>query len=185
MREINNLESIRRLEIDRCEYRRDKDMEARIRRQRNKWKIKSHRVKRMGRQSAKDQGLAEEVSMPYDEAQTIMNTKRIRFKNKHQKRRIERTNDMLLLKNQEIVQNGEGNVKIREAYDEVVKGVQSLLGDFSLDMRLEKEDVRSKGGTSAYCNDCGRIFCACKSKGVGNEDVAEEDVWEESSDDGW
>ena len=32
--------------------------------------------------------------------------------------------------------------------------------DFSL-TRLEKTDVRSKGDTSAFCDDCGRIICQC------------------------
>ena len=185
MREIDNLEHIRRLEIDRCEYRRNKDMEARVRKQKNRWKIKSNRVKRMGRQSSVDQGLAEEVAMPYNEAQTVMTTKRGRFKKHHAKRRFERTNDILKLKKKEILKNGEGNQKIREAYDEVVKGVAHLLGDFSLDMRLEKTDVREKGDTSAFCDNCGRIFCVCKSKGEGNDGADPDDVWEESSDDGW
>ena len=83
------------------------------------------------------------------------------------------------------MKNGEGNQKIREAYDEVVKGVEHLLGDFSLDMRLEKTDVREKGDTSAFCDNCGRIFCVCKSKGEGNDGADPDDVWEESSDDGW
>tara|TARA_B100000795_G_C22494239_1_gene321466 strand:- start:10 stop:561 length:552 start_codon:yes stop_codon:yes gene_type:complete len=183
MREIDNLEHIRRLEIDRCEYRRDKDMESKIRKQKNRWKIKSNRIKRMSRQSAGDQGLAEEVSMPYDEAQTVMTTKRFRFKKNHKKRRQERTDQVLALKKISVKEQGEGNQKIREAYDEVVGKVKHLLGDFSLDMRLEKEDIRTKGDTSAFCDDCGRIFCQCNNK--GQEGVDPEDVWEESDDDGW
>jgi hypothetical protein len=183
MREIDNLENIRRLEIDRCEYRRDKDMETRIRTQKNRWKIKSNRVKRMGRQSSSDQGKAEEVAMPYDEAQTIMTQKRTRFKKNHAKRRTKRTDAILADQKIAVLKNGEGNVKIREAYDEVVKGVSSLLGEFSMDMRIKKTDIRSD--PSSFCSDCGKIFCVCKSKGEGNDGVAEEDVWEESSDDGW
>jgi hypothetical protein len=185
MREIENCEHLRRLEIERCEYRRNKDMEKKIRKQKNKWRIKSHRVKRMGRQTAADQGMAAEVALPFDEAQTVMTTKRVRFKKTHAKRRKKRTDDLLELKKKQVLKNGEANVKIRTAYDQIVKGVQGILGDFSLDMRLEKTDIRSKGDTAAFCDDCGKIFCVCKSKGVGNDGVAPEDVWEESSDDGW
>jgi hypothetical protein len=185
MREIENCEHLRRLEIDRCEYRRTKEMEKKVRKQKNKWRIKSHRVKRMGRQSADDQGMAAEVAMPYNEAQTVMTTKRSRFKKIHAKRRQKRTDEMLVVKKAQVLQNGEANIKIRTAYNEIVKGVENILGDFSLDMRLEKTDVRSKGDTTAFCDDCGKIFCVCKSKGAGNDGVDPEDVWEESSDDGW
>ena len=160
-------------------------MASKIRKQKNRWKVKSNRIKRMGRQSSDDQGLAEHVAMPYDEAQTVETNKRTRFTKNHSKRRKKRTEDILAVKKINVLQQGEGNIKIREAYDEVVKGVSNLLGGFSLDMRLEKTDVRSKGDTSAFCDDCGRIFCVCKSKGAGNDGVAEEDVWESESDDGW
>ena len=182
-REIDNLENIRRLEIEKCEERCRKDMEARVRKQKNKWKIKSKRVKRMQNHGALRGGLAEHVSMPYDETQTVETNKRSRFKRLHRQRREQRTAEMRQKQDEEVRRNGEGNKKIRMAYDEVVKGVKDLLGDFSLDMRLEKTDIRSKGDTSAFCDDCGRIMCKCGQVPEMGEDG--EEPWVESDDDGW
>ena len=182
-REIDGLESLRRLEIERCDARCKRDTEARIRKQRSKWKIKSRRVKRMARASAHDQGLAEEVAMPYNECQTVMSSKRSMFKRHHAKRRDERTAQILAEKKALVLTNGEGNKKIRKAYDDVVKDVKRLLGEFSMDMRLEKHDVRAGGPESTFCKNCGRIFCKCGQGGPEGEDG--EEAWVDSDDDGW
>ena len=190
MREIQHLENIRCMEIQRCEERRQLDHAAKVRKQRNKWKIKSFRKNRMQRRSAQDQGLAEEGKMPYNEVQTIMTTKRGRFKRRHAQRRQARTTSMREEAQRKIRENGEGNLKIRKAYDEIVAGVKNLLGDFTLDARQNKTDYRAD--ESNFCQKCGKIFCTCGTAdgddmdpGLFTGSGGAEAKWVDSDDDGW
>ena len=93
------------------------------------------------------------------------------------------TLEMALLEKQTVRQNGELNAKIRNAYDEVVSGVNGLLQDFSYDMRRPKDDIRAN--KSVFCDRCGKVLCSCNSNAPKSDSEAPDSDYWSSSEDEW
>ena len=115
--------------------------------------------------------------------QTISHEKRARARRHQLQQQKQRTLEQNLLIKKQIEKNGSLNTKIRDAYTEIVSGVNELLSDFSYGIRRPKNDVRAN--KSVFCDKCGRVLCSCGDGAVNSDDSAvDEDKWE-SSEDEW
>jgi hypothetical protein len=183
MQELEQFEKIRCMEIEECERKCELHWEKLERKQRNKWKIKSRREKKVKKLSAKAAGMAELEPLGLHKIQTISHEKRARARRHQLQQQKQRTLEQNLLIKKQIEKNGSLNTKIRDAYTEIVSGVNELLSDFSYGIRRPKNDVRAN--KSVFCDKCGRVLCSCGDGAVNSDDSAvDEDKWE-SSDDEW
>jgi hypothetical protein len=184
MQELEQFEKIRRMEIEECERKCEIHWKNLERKQRNKWKIKSRRENKVKKLSAEDAGLVELEPLGIDKVQTISHLKRDRARRHQKQRQRQRTLEQNLLIKRQVQKNGALNSKIRDAYTEVVSGVNQLLSDFSYGIRRPKDDIRAD--KSVFCDRCGRVLCSCGDNGPVDEDdsAADEDRWI-SSDDEW
>ena len=184
MQELEQFEKIRRMEIEECERKCEIHWNNEERKQRNKWKIKSRRENKVKKLSAKAAGLVELEAVGIDKIQTISHEKRDRARRHQKQRQRQRTLEQNLLIKRQVEQNGALNTKIRDAYTEIVSGVNELLSDFSYGIRRPKDDIR--GNKSVFCDRCGKVLCSCNDNGpIDTDDSAvDEDRWI-SSDDEW
>lgn len=183
MQELEQFEKIRCMEIEECERQCELHWENLERKQRNKWKIKSRREKKVKKLSAKAAGMAELEPLGMKKVQTISHEKRARARRHQLQQQKQRTLEQNLLIKKQIEQNGSLNTKIRDAYTEIVSGVNELLSDFSYGIRRPKNDVRAN--KSVFCDKCGRVLCSCGDATVNSDESGvDEDRWE-SSDDEW
>merc|ERR1712072_573849 len=114
-----------------------------------------------------------------DQVQTISHLKRDRARRHQLQKRKQKSLEQALLEKQTVRQNGELNTKIRDAYDEIVTGVNGLLQDFSYDMRRPKDDIRAN--KSVFCDRCGRVLCTCNSGAAASDSEAQDsDYWSSS-----
>ena len=141
---------------------------------------KGEKVKKL---SAKAAGMAELEPLGLRKIQTISHEKRARARRHQLQQQKQRTLEQNLLIKKQIEQNGSLNTKIRDAYTEIVSGVNELLSDFSYGIRRPKNDVRAN--KSVFCDKCGRVLCSCGDGAVNSdESAADEDKWE-SFEDEW
>ena len=108
-REIDNPKTFA-VSRSKSEERCRKDMEARVRKQKNKWKIKSKRVKRMQNHGL-ERPTTDHVSMPYDETQTVETNKRARYR-RLTPSAVTSARRLSVDRKTRRRRNGEGNVKI-------------------------------------------------------------------------
>jgi hypothetical protein len=183
MQEIEQLEKLRMMEIEECERKCEKSWEERERKQRNKWKIKSRREAKVKKLGSKLSGMADKEPLRIDQVQTISHLKRDRARRHQLQKRKQKSLEQALLEKQTVRQNGELNTKIRDAYDEIVTGVNGLLQDFSYDMRRPKDDIRAN--KSVFCDRCGRVLCTCNSGAAASDSEAQDSDYWSSSEDEW
>ena len=161
IRELHELEVIRRLEMERAKDMIEEDRREKIRKQKNRWRVKSTRTKVIKRHSEninKFSAIAEEDRRLESLGTIELKKMRARKRNilKDVKRGLRNTREK---KYEEINNQGYQNTDIRKMYDSIVAKSRAIVNDFTHGVRVEKPDIRSD--RSAMCWDCGGIYCKC------------------------
>lgn len=157
-REINTLEELRLLELNRGKEMHQLDQAQKKRKQINRWRVKSTRKKVIRKQRTDLKALRSVAELEHrnDSLGTISLAKsRARkyaiqndVKKALKKERVEQVKDLSAKSND-----------IRSMYDSIVSKTKTIVNDLTHGVRVTKSDIRAD--RKAMCWECGAIYCTC------------------------